>query len=122
LRHHRQHRLLDCAAPSRLIEGRLPTEATVAQVLVSKYADHLPLYRRLRFTPGRTSTSTVRPGRLGWPAAFILQPVHERRMTSLKASSKLFADENTAPQRAQLTAAALATVTGTPNTTPDAAG
>jgi len=24
----------------------LPTEATVAQVLVSKYADHLPLYRR----------------------------------------------------------------------------
>ena len=30
-------------APARLIEGGLPTEATVAQVLVSKYADHLPL-------------------------------------------------------------------------------
>jgi len=26
--------------------GGLPTEATVAQVLVSKYADHLPLYRQ----------------------------------------------------------------------------
>jgi transposase len=26
--------------PARLIEGGLPTEATVAQVLVSKYADH----------------------------------------------------------------------------------
>ena len=34
------------AAPARLIEGGLPTEATVAQVLVSKYADHLPLYRQ----------------------------------------------------------------------------
>jgi transposase len=30
-------------APARLIEGGLPTEATVAHVLVSKYADHLPL-------------------------------------------------------------------------------
>jgi len=33
-------------APARLIEGGLPTEATVARVLVSKYADHLPLYRQ----------------------------------------------------------------------------
>jgi transposase len=33
-------------APPRLIEGGLPTDALVAQVLVSKYADHLPLYRQ----------------------------------------------------------------------------
>ena len=33
-------------APARLIEGGMPTEATVAHVLVSKYADHLPLYRQ----------------------------------------------------------------------------
>ncbi|SDA92703.1 Transposase [Mesorhizobium qingshengii] len=33
-------------APSRLIEGGIPTEATVAHVLVGKYADHLPLYRQ----------------------------------------------------------------------------
>ena len=33
-------------APARLIDGALPTEATMAQVLVSKYADHLPLYRQ----------------------------------------------------------------------------
>ena len=33
-------------APSRLITGGLPTEATLAHVLVSKYADHLPLYRQ----------------------------------------------------------------------------
>ncbi len=33
------------AAP-RLIEGGIPTEDTVAHVLVAKYADHLPLYRQ----------------------------------------------------------------------------
>ena len=30
----------------RLIEGGLPTETFVAHVLVTKYADHLPLYRQ----------------------------------------------------------------------------
>ena len=38
--------VMQAEAPARLIEGGLPTEATVAQVLVSKYADHLPLYRQ----------------------------------------------------------------------------
>lgn len=32
--------VVQAAALARLIEGGLPTEATVAQVLVSKYADH----------------------------------------------------------------------------------
>lgn len=39
-------RFVQALAPARLIEGGLPTEATVAQVLVFKYADHLPLYRQ----------------------------------------------------------------------------
>ncbi len=34
------------SAPPRLVEGGIPTEATVAHVLVSRYADHLPLYRQ----------------------------------------------------------------------------
>ena len=33
-------------APAHLIEGALPTEGMLAHVLVSKFADHLPLYRR----------------------------------------------------------------------------
>lgn len=33
-------------APARLIEGGLPTDATVAQVLVAKYVNHLPLLRK----------------------------------------------------------------------------
>jgi transposase len=32
-------------APAHLIEGGLATEATLAQLLVGKFADHLPLYR-----------------------------------------------------------------------------
>src|SRR5271166_4485235 len=32
--------------PPRLIEGGIPTEALVAQVVVSRFADHLPLYRQ----------------------------------------------------------------------------
>ena len=32
-------------APANLIMDGLPTEAAIAHVLVSKYADHLPLYR-----------------------------------------------------------------------------
>ena len=32
--------------PPWLIEGGLPTEGAIAHVLVSKYADHLPLYRQ----------------------------------------------------------------------------
>lgn len=38
--------VVQAPAPARLIEGGLPTEATVAHILVAKYADHLPLYRQ----------------------------------------------------------------------------
>jgi hypothetical protein len=37
---------LQAPAPERLVQGGLPTEATVVQVLVARYADHLPLYRQ----------------------------------------------------------------------------
>jgi len=38
--------VIQAPAPARLIEGGLPTEAMVADVVVSKHADHLPLYRQ----------------------------------------------------------------------------
>lgn len=38
--------LVQAPAPTRLIPGGLTTEAVMAHVLVSKYADHLPLYRQ----------------------------------------------------------------------------
>jgi transposase len=38
--------VIQAPAPARLIEGGLPTERLVADVIVSKHADHLPLYRQ----------------------------------------------------------------------------
>ena len=86
------------AAPARLIEGGLPTEATVAHVLVSKYADHLPLYRQAQIY-ARQGVALDRSTLADWVgrAAFLLRPIHERLLAILKASPKLFADETTAP-------------------------
>ena len=85
-------------APARLIEGGIPTEATVAHVLVAKYADHLPLYRQARIY-ARQGVSLDRSTLADWvgKAAFLLRPVHARLFERLKASGKLFADETTAP-------------------------
>src|SRR5712672_1820056 len=90
--------VLQAPAPARLIEGGLPTEATVAQVLVSKYADHLPLYRQAQIY-ARQGVNLDRSTLADWVgrAAFLLRPVYERLLDRLRASSKLFADETTAP-------------------------
>jgi len=90
--------IVQAPAPARLIEGGIPTEATVAQVLVSKFADHLPLYRQAQIY-ARQGVSLDRSTLTDWVgrAAFLLRPVHERMLDNLKASSKLFADETTAP-------------------------
>ena len=37
--------VVQAPAPARLLEGGLPIDGLVAQVMVAKYADHLPLYR-----------------------------------------------------------------------------
>lgn len=90
--------VVQAPAPARLIEGGIPTEATVEQVLVSKFGDHLPLYRQAHIY-ARQGVHLDRSTLADWVgrAAFLLLPVHERLLGHLKASSKLFADETTAP-------------------------
>jgi transposase len=90
--------VVQAPAPARLIEGGLPTECTVAQVLVSKYADHLPLYRQAQIY-ARQGIELDRSTLADWVgrAAFLLRPVHQRLLAELKCSNKLFADETTAP-------------------------
>lgn len=90
--------VVQAPAPARLIEGGIPTEATVAQVLVSKYADHLPLYRQAQIY-ARQGVTLDRSTLADWVgrAAFLLRPVHARMLAVLKSSPKLFADETTAP-------------------------
>lgn len=90
--------VVQAPASPRLVEGGIPTEATVAHVLVSKYADHLPLYRQSQIY-ARQGVNLDRSTLADWvgKAAFLLRPVHERLFERLKASDKLFADETTAP-------------------------
>ena len=90
--------VVQAPAPARLIEGGLPTEATVAHVIVGKYADHLPLYRQAQIY-GRQGVHLDRSTLADWVgrAAWLLGPVHARLLERLKASQKLFADETTAP-------------------------
>src|ERR1700676_1260651 len=90
--------VVQAAAPARLIEGGLPTEATVAQVLVSKYADHLPLYRQAQIY-ARQGITLDRSTLADWVgrAAWHLRPLHERLLMRLKELPRLFADETTAP-------------------------
>ena len=90
--------VVQASAPARLIEGGLPTEATVAHVVVSKYADHLPLYRQAQIY-ARQGVKLDRSTLADWTgrAAWMLRPLHQRLLERLKASEKLFADETTAP-------------------------
>jgi transposase len=90
--------VIQAPAPARLIEGGLPTEATVAQVLVSKYADHLPLYRQAQIY-ARQGIDLDRSTLADWVgrAAWHLRPLHERLLMRLKSSGRLFADETTVP-------------------------
>ena len=90
--------VVQAPAPERLIENGIPTEALVAHVLVAKYADHAPLYRQAQIYARQGITlDPFHPGRLVGRAAFALRPVHARLLEQLKQSTKLFADETTAP-------------------------
>lgn len=90
--------VVQAPAPARLIEGGLPTDGLVAQVLVAKYADHLPLYRQAQIY-ARQGVTLDRSTLADWVgrATFLLRPVQERLLEQLKTSPKLFADETTAP-------------------------
>jgi hypothetical protein len=81
-----------------LIEGGMPTEATVAHVLVSRYADHLPLYRQAQAL-ARQGIEIGREVLAGWlgAAAFEVRPVVARLRAILLGSVRLFADETTMP-------------------------
>ena len=90
--------IIQAPAKPRLIEGGMPTEATIASVIVSKYADHLPLYRQSQIY-ARQGVDIDRSTLAFWvgKAAYELRPVHNALLAHLKTSSKLFMDETPAP-------------------------
>jgi transposase len=90
--------VVQAPAPPRLIEGGLPTEAVVAHVIIGKYADHLPLYRQAQIY-ARQGIKLDRSTLADWVgrAAWFLRPLHECLLEHMRSSTKLFADETTAP-------------------------
>jgi transposase len=90
--------IVQAPAVPRLIESGLPTEATVASVIVAKFADHLPLYRQAQIY-ARQGVDLDRSTLAAWvgKAAWELTPIYDALMADLKRSTKLFMDETTAP-------------------------
>jgi len=101
--------VVQARAPIRIVEGGIPTEALIAQVLVAqvliaKYADHLPLYRQAQIYARQgiqldRSTLADWIGRADW----YLRPLRDHILERLRRSERLFADETTVPVRAATT-------------------
>lgn len=90
--------VVQAPAPARIVEGGIPTEALIAQVLVAKYADHLPLYRQAQIY-ARQGIQLDRSTLADWVgrAAWYLRPLRDHILERLRRSQRLFADETTAP-------------------------
>ena len=90
--------IIQAPAPARLIEGGLPTEAMVADVVVNKYADHLPLYRQSQIL-ARSGVNIERSTLASWvgAASAELEPLYKHLLRLLLASTKLFCDETRCP-------------------------
>ena len=90
--------VVQAPAPARLIEAGLPTEALLAHVAVSKYADGLPLYRQDDIYR-RDGIELGRNLMAGWMGrvGFHLEPLAARVLHHIRAGPRIFADETTLP-------------------------
>ncbi len=85
-------------APERPIAGGLATPALLAQVLISKYCDHTPLYRQSQIF-ARHGVVIERSTLAGWVggACWWLEALHERLRKNVFACDHLFADDTPVP-------------------------
>ena len=85
-------------APDRPVDGGMPTEALVAHVVVSKYADSLPLYRQAQMLE-RQGIKLDRSTLANWVgrACWWLTPLYELMLSTVLGSPKVFADDTTLP-------------------------
>lgn len=88
--------IVQAAAPPRPIDGGMATEALVAHVLISKFADHLPLYRQAQIFE-RQGILLDRSTLSGWVgrACWWLHPLYDRVLAHITAQGKIFADDTT---------------------------
>ena len=85
-------------APERPIAKGLASPGLLAHVLVSKYCDHLPLYRQSQIF-ARRGVELNRSTLANWVggAAWWLEPLRARLAEQIFASQKLFADDTPIP-------------------------
>jgi transposase len=85
-------------APERPIAKGLATPALLAQVLISKYCDHLPLYRQSQIF-ARQGATLNRSTLANWVAgaAWWLTPIRDRIADHIMAADRVFADDTVLP-------------------------
>jgi transposase len=90
--------VVQAPAPERPIDGGMATEAMLAQVLIGKYSDHLPLYRQAQIF-ARQGITLDRSTLCNWVgrACWWLAPLHALLLDTVLASPKVFADDTTLP-------------------------
>ena len=86
--------LTQAPVPAQIIDKGLPTSGLLAQVLVAKYADHLPLYRQESIF-GRSGYPIARSTLAQWVGVcgVQLQPLVDALKTCMLKSAVLHADE-----------------------------
>jgi len=90
--------IVQAPAPSRPIERGVAGPGLLAHVLVSKYADHLPLYRQSEIY-ARQGVELERSTLADWVggASRLLEPLVEVLFRYVTAASKLHADDTPVP-------------------------
>ena len=90
--------IVEAPAPSRPIERGLAGPGLLAHVLVSKYADHLPLYRQSEIY-ARAGVDLDRSTLADWVGAtsHLLTPLVDAMRKHVLASTKLHADDTPVP-------------------------
>lgn len=90
--------VIQAAAPAHIIEGGIPTEALLAQIAVSQYADGLPLYRQEAIY-AREKVELDRRLMAQWmgKVGFELNILSDYILNEIKKAERIFADETTLP-------------------------
>jgi len=90
--------VVEAPVPARPIDNGLPGPGLLAHVLVSKYADHLPLYRQSQIF-AREGIDLERSTLAGWvgAASQLLAPLVDEIRKHVLAASKIHADDTPVP-------------------------
>lgn len=90
--------VVEAPAPARPIDRGLPGPGLLAHVLVSKYADHLPLYRQSQIY-AREGVDLDRSTLAGWvgAASELLTPLVDEIRKHVLAAAKIHADDTPVP-------------------------